>query len=778
VSLSKGDFGREDQPAGWAQVDGVRICAWKSGDTDTFCAVDNLHARSEDVCLVRGTPEGSEARTAKDVTERIAGYLKSAGVSFNMIADEDVATGGLTGSKVAIFGYNPGMSDEVAASVEEFIAGGGKAIVFYSIHATLAEAIGLTDMGYKQREHDGQFAEVVFEPDALPGLPERINQGSWNIQTVVPGGHNARVIGTWQDSGDAAVIVSDNGAYMGHILTERDADNKQVFMLAMLGHFVPSTWEVAATHALDGEMRVGGFTDRAELEAWLAERLPGATFEGEVTASLAAARQAEAQARALLEDKQYAEVLAVAATMGEALTAAYIVAHAPRDGEFRAVWNHSGTGDCGSWDEAMARLSAAGFNAVVPNMWWGGVAHYDSDLLPHSKTFDERGDQIAQAVAAGKKYGIEVHPWKVNWNLSTAPDEFVERMRREGRLQADHTGAELKWLCPSHPDNFRLEVDTMVEVARKYDVDGVHFDYIRYPHGNSCYCGGCRERFEAAAGVTVENWPEDCYSGKLRDQYRQWRCDNITAVVRATAEEVRRIKPHVKISAAVFGSYPATRDSIGQDWVLWCREGWLDFVCPMDYTRSDSYFRQLVTSQVGYVGGTVPLYTGIGEWRIPHDQAIGQVEISRGLGADGFILFNMGAALAETGLPKFGQGITSAAAVLPHNAPLVRFTTDLDSEEPVVECDGDALTVEVAMVSLGAHRRQVIGMTGTIELQDLDGNALAELGDLPEVGESVAVEIAKREGVFRLAAVGELTFEGGATERFIRRSRPYRFAAE
>ncbi len=124
------------------------------------------------------------------------------------------------------------------------------------------------------------------------------------------------------------------------------------------------------------------------------------------------------------------------------------------------------------------------------------------------------------------------------------------------------------------------------------------------------------------------------------------------------------------------------------------------------------------------------------------------------------------------------RNLTPAFTRVAGAAPLVHYTTDLDGEEPIVKCAAESLTVEVATVSLGAHRRQVIGMTGTIELQDLDGNAVAELGDLPEVGESVAVEMAKREGVFRLAAVGEMTFEGGATERFIRRSRPYRFTVE
>ena len=779
IVLGKGAFGIEDQPAGWGAISGIRICAWKSQARPTFCAVDNLRARAEDIAIIRGTAEGGENRTARDVAARIGEALRDMGVPHGTLTDGDVIDGALEGRKLAIFGYSPAMGDELADRIGTFIAAGGKVVVCYTIHERVRELLGIDGFEYTQREYDGQFADVAFEPNALPGLPEKMNQNSWNANIVTPGEHNARAVGSWQDAEGkqvgTAVLVSDNGAYMGHILTGGDLESKKMFLVSLVGHFVPEAWGDAATHALEGATRIGPFAQREDLEEYLNAEGPKSARGDEIGAMVKAAEQAQEEARAALAGKQYVAVMTSAAAMREALADAYILAHSPRDGEFRAVWNHSGTGDCGTWEEAMQRLSDANFNAVVPNMWWAGVAHYDSALLPHSKTFDEQGDQIAQCVEAGKRHGIEVHPWKVNWNLSNAPADFVEKLRAEGRLQADPRGEELKWLCPSHPDNFQLELDTMLEVARDYDVDGVHFDYIRYPHGNSCYCDGCRQRFEESRGEKVANWPEDCYSGELKPEYRQWRCDNITRLVRATAEEARKIKPHIKISAAVFGSYPGTKDSIGQDWVLWCRDGWLDFVCPMDYTQSDSYFHNLAQLQVGYVGGVVPLYTGIGHFRIPDDQAIGQMQIARSHGADGFILFNMGTTLAERGFPKFGKAITSEKALLPHNSPIIRFQTDLDSEEPLVTTDAERLSVKVTLVGLGAHRKRAMDAIGEIELQDLDGNRLEKVGDLPEIGQTETLEIARRDGAFRLAAVGEMKFDDNSTRPFIRRSRPYRF---
>ncbi|NQU25338.1 MAG: family 10 glycosylhydrolase, partial [Candidatus Nealsonbacteria bacterium] len=314
---------------------------------------------------------------------------------------------------------------------------------------------------------------------------------------------------------------------------------------------------------------------------------------------------------------------------------------------------------------------AAGFNMVLPNMLWGGQAHYASDVLPRSATFRRYGDQIEQCVRAAKRHGLEVHVWKVNYNLSGAPAEFVEKIRREGRLQMTADGQPHPWLCPSHPENQRLEVESMLEVARKYPVAGLHFDYIRYPGRESCYCDGCRERFEAASGRKVANWPGDCHRGSRRNEYNDWRCRQITTVVAAMHREGKRLRPELKISAAVFGSYPACRESVAQDWPKWIEAGYLDFVCPMDYTASDLSFSNLVENQMKLVGGRIPVYPGIGATAtrisLSPDRVVGQIHHARRLGAAGFTIFNFHQQTAATIIPGVGLGAGVQKAVLPHN---------------------------------------------------------------------------------------------------------------
>ena len=205
----------------------------------------------------------------------------------------------------------------------------------------------------------------------------------------------------------------------------------------------------------------------------------------------------------------------------------------------------------------------------------------------------------------------------------------------------------------------------MVEVATKYDVDGIHFDYIRYPGPRRLLLRRLpRAVREVLTGTKVANWPADVWQAMRpdRDKWLEFRRGNITAVVAAVSEQVRATGRKVKISAAVFRNWPADRDHVGQDWKLWCEKGYLDFVCPMDYTENDMQFENLVKRQMEWAGRT-PCYPGIGVSAtrscLGVDRVIDQIEITRRHHAGGFVIFNYGATEARDLVPMLGLGITS-----------------------------------------------------------------------------------------------------------------------
>jgi uncharacterized lipoprotein YddW (UPF0748 family) len=417
----------------------------------------------------------------------------------------------------------------------------------------------------------------------------------------------------------------------------------------------------AAQEALDESGEIASFQNFAAATNAIAKLASGNPLANEALNASVAQHE---RAVKLISDNKFNEAVKVAKACREQLLDAYCLAQKPEPGEFRAFWCHSPYGVAGmDWDTAIRRLSESGFTAIIPNMLTAGSAAYESKVLPVVPQVAERGDQLQQCLAACRKYGMKIYVWKLDWNLGWGtPRSFIDRMRKEHRLQASSEGKEELWLCPSNPENQKLEEDAMLEVVRNYDVDGIHFDYIRYPDVDHCFCDGCKERFQSATGAKLQNWPSDVLpNGPLRQQWLDWRRSNITTVVKAVSEQARAIKPNIKLSAAVFRYWITDRDAVGQDWKIWCDRGYLDFVCPMDYTPSVMRFDDMVTQQVEWAGKAA-CYPGLGmsasTSRFGVDRAIQEINIARAHHTGGFVIFNYGTNECENILPALAKGIT------------------------------------------------------------------------------------------------------------------------
>ncbi|HUU29026.1 MAG TPA: family 10 glycosylhydrolase, partial [archaeon] len=278
--------------------------------------------------------------------------------------------------------------------------------------------------------------------------------------------------------------------------------------------------------------------------------------------------------------------------------------------EGRGTWIGRAKG--ANWDSTMAALKDAGYNMVFPNMCTGGAALYPSEFLP---MISER-DELALCIEAAHKYGIEVHVWRINWYMSACPDSFTQAMEKAGRIQYAYNGKrgyELEWelnrdwLCPSNPDNRKLEFDTMLELVKKYDVDGVHFDYMRFGREELCYCQGCRENFEKETGLKISKWPDDVWKdGKYREVYLDWRRQLIGSSAREIARAVHTYDPYVCVSLAARPWTEHAYNSDGQVWWEWANEGILDFICPMNYTTEQDRFVSIMKEGLPLLKGVIP----------------------------------------------------------------------------------------------------------------------------------------------------------------------------
>ena len=192
-----------------------------------------------------------------------------------------------------------------------------------------------------------------------------------------------------------------------------------------------------------------------------------------------------------------------------------------------------------------------------------------------------------------------------------------------------------------------------------------------------------QEAVRLATKTQIDEWPasvlpkgisvgETPVLNSLEAQQRVYRMARATDnPPRAATPQTRpRTQPDIKISAAVFGGYPACVTSIGQDWVAWAKAGYLDFVCPMNYTEDTTDFTDLLENQLSRLPKGFTIYPGIGATAtnslLTADAVVGQIYLARFLGAAGWTIFDYSVDISDTVLPAIGMGIGAQPAQPAH----------------------------------------------------------------------------------------------------------------
>lgn len=285
--------------------------------------------------------------------------------------------------------------------------------------------------------------------------------------------------------------------------------------------------------------------------------------------------------------------------------------------EMRAVWVdafHAGIRSPAEADELIATARRAHLNTLFVQVRRRGDVLYSRSIEPPmiDAAYDPAFDALAYIIEHGHRAGLGVHAW-VNamptWRDEAPPQDPRHLFNRHGPQQpgddnwftaspsGDHKFPVGYFLDPGHPAAADYLANVYVSLVRDYDVDGLHFDYIRYPETDERLPRGAGvgynpvsvRRFQAAQGRTGVPPPDD-------PAWMTWRRQQVTHLVRRVALEARALKPRIIISAAVipWGVPPtderdfaeaAPMQRVFQDWHGWLQAGLLDIAVPMNYAR-------------------------------------------------------------------------------------------------------------------------------------------------------------------------------------------------
>lgn len=245
-------------------------------------------------------------------------------------------------------------------------------------------------------------------------------------------------------------------------------------------------------------------------------------------------------------------------------------------------------------DELLRTLDAlqqAGINTVMLQTRVRSTTIYPSALEPWdeclSGTYGRSPgyDALAFAIEACHVRGMQVHAWVVAFPICS-----VAQARQQGRSALPAKHPELcrrsgdKWMMdPGVPATADYLATLCTEIVSRYDVDGIHLDYIRYPE----------------KGIPWDDRATYRRYGQGKS-LAAWRTANVDRVVETVSRAVKSVRPWLVMSCSPVGKYADlprqssygwnARDAVNQDAQKWLARGWMDWLLPMMYFDGQHFY--------------------------------------------------------------------------------------------------------------------------------------------------------------------------------------------
>ena len=339
--------------------------------------------------------------------------------------------------------------------------------------------------------------------------------------------------------------------------------------------------------------------------------------------------------------------------------------------EFRAAWvacvynidwpSRKGAGAATQKAELIAildRLASMKMNAIIFQVRPNADAVYQSNYEPWSHWISgSQGrspgyDPLAYCIQQAHARGIEVHAWfnpfraLPNKELTTASNHVVRT-----RPSVIRNFKSSLWMDPSSSFTQKRALSVILDVVKRYDVDGVHIDDYFYPYPDVDKQGRAKQVFPdgkspASRRVAVDGFVKRMYSS------------------------VKSMKPWVRVGISPFGIWrpgvPAGTTAnidafhhLSADSRKWLQKGWCDYLSPQLYWRinSEQSFSRLLDwwrSQ-----GSRPVWPGIASARInstddpgrPASEILNQVSLTRSIGKNyvGHVFWSMKSLMKNRG---------------------------------------------------------------------------------------------------------------------------------
>ncbi|NJO94155.1 MAG: family 10 glycosylhydrolase [Hydrococcus sp. RM1_1_31] len=277
--------------------------------------------------------------------------------------------------------------------------------------------------------------------------------------------------------------------------------------------------------------------------------------------------------------------------------------------EMRAMWLDRGTIVKARSEADLAkvfdRMAQAGINTVFFETVNASYTIYPSRIAPEQNPLTKGWDPLKAAVKLAHERGMELHAWV--WTFAAANQRHNLILNQPRNYLGPVLSRHPKWaitdkkggvfdftaqyhkafLDPANPEVQRYLQALVEEIATQYDVDGIQFDYIRYPFQDPQrnqifgYSEISRSQFKQQTGVDPLKISP---SHPLWHQWTTYRVRQVDNFVATTSIKLKQKRPDLLVSVAVF---PLPRQErlmrLQQNWEEWGQRGWVDATVLMTY---------------------------------------------------------------------------------------------------------------------------------------------------------------------------------------------------
>ena len=268
-------------------------------------------------------------------------------------------------------------------------------------------------------------------------------------------------------------------------------------------------------------------------------------------------------------------------------------------------------------DSALIYAYQSNYDIVFVQVRGRGYAFYDSNIVPKHPKIDSSFDPLRYSITLGNSLGIEVHAWMnsyILWSSKYEPEdsnhlyhthkEWTEadrNLKMDSQIKLSEPKSpqwEGIYLSPLHPEVNPYLLSVYSEIINKYNVDGIHLDYIRFQ--NEIY-GWNRYGLKMFSDIYVYS-PRDISRGivppelidSIKVAWKRFRQDAVTQLVKDTYIEIQNSNKNMVLSAAVKPHLIEAQNRWSQDWGHWVQEGFIDYVVPMNYFKEIRHFNNSI----------------------------------------------------------------------------------------------------------------------------------------------------------------------------------------